>query len=179
MSDPKDARPTLPGLYARGEADGVTSIEIAAMAASAVWACLSGWYFLSVPAAESGPLRFLLAVMVIAMPVALIWVAALTIRASRVMRAESARLQAAIDAIRQAYVAQAQSGKGQPPHPALVKRLDDIAGAQKNLESTLAMLGGIRQAGAQTALPAPDAAVIDHRAARALDHLARLHPAQP
>lgn len=28
-------------------------------------------------------------------------------------------------------------------------------------------------------LPAPDAAMIDHRAARALDHLTRLHPAQP
>ncbi|SNS08039.1 hypothetical protein [Antarctobacter heliothermus] len=163
MSDPKDARPTLPGLYARSEADGVTGIEIAAMAVSVIWVGLSGWYFLSVPTAQSGALRFLLGVMVIVMPVAMIWVAALAIRAARVMRTESARLQAAIDAIRQAYVAQAQSGKGQPPHPALLKRLDDIAGAQKNLEGTLAMLGGIRQAGGPAALPAPDGAEGDHQ----------------
>ncbi|ASP19186.1 hypothetical protein ANTHELSMS3_00466 [Antarctobacter heliothermus] len=164
MSDPKDARPTLPGLYACSEAEGVTGIEIAAMVVSVVWVCLSGWYFLSVPTAQSGALRFLLGVMVIVMPVAMIWVAALAIRAARVMRTESARLQAAIDAIRQAYVAQAQSGKGQPPHPALLKRLDDIAGAQKNLEGTLAMLGGIRQAGgAQGALPAPDMPDGDHQ----------------
>ncbi|SMX37802.1 hypothetical protein [Maliponia aquimaris] len=147
MSDPKDARPTLPGLYPRGETDGVTGVEIAAMVASGLWVLLTGWYFVTTPAAEGAPLPFLLAAMIIALPVALIWVAALSLRAARVMRSESERLQAAIDALRQAYVAQAQSGKGQPPHPQLVKRLDDIASVQKNLESTLAMLGGIRQAG--------------------------------
>lgn len=156
MSDPKDARSTLPGLYARGVSDGVTGIEIAAMAVTVIWVCLSGWYYYSAASSQGSALQFLLAVMVIVMPVAMIWVAALAIRAARVMRTESARLQAAIDAIRQAYVAQAQTGKGQPPHPALLKRLDEIAGAQKNLEGSLAMLAGVRQiGGGQKALPAP------------------------
>lgn len=158
MTDQKDARPTLPGLYARGDAQGVTGVELAALGVTVLWVALTSWYFLSASAGEDRSMRFLLAVMVIVLPVALIWVAALAIRAARVMRAESARLQAAIDAIRQAYVQQTQSGKGAPPHPQLIKRLDDIASAQKNLESTLAMLGGIRQAtSGQAALPAPDA----------------------
>ncbi|WP_420327804.1 hypothetical protein [Mameliella sp.] len=168
MSDPKDARPTLPGLYARGATEGVTGIEITAAVISIIWVVISGWYFLGLPEGENGPLHFLLALMVVVMPVALVWVAALTIRAARIMRSESARLQAAIDAIRQAYVAQAQSGKGQPPHPMLVKRLDDIAGAQKNLESTLAMLGGIRQGGQPGALPAPDGSDGDDQPALSL-----------
>lgn len=163
MSDPKDARPTLPGLYPRGEADGVTGVEIAAMGVSGLWVVLTGWYFLATPVTEGTVMRFVLAVMVIVLPVALIWVAALSLRAARVMRSESERLQAAIDALRQAYVAQAQSGKGQPPHPQLVKRLDDIASAQKNLESTLAMLGGIRQAGGGAAFAMPHAPEQDHQ----------------
>lgn len=169
MTDPKDAKPTLPGLYRQGQGNGVTSTEIAAIVVTVIWVGLAGLYFLGGQAEGAQGLRFLLAFMVIVLPVALIWVAALSLRAARVMRAESARLQAAIDAIRQAYVAQAQSGKGQPPHPQLVKRLDDIAGAQKNLEATLAMLGGIRQAsGAQAALPAPDTAEREHQPTLAL-----------
>lgn len=163
MSDPKDARPTLPGLYPRGDSQGVTWIEISALVVTVVWVLLTGWYFLATPAREGPVMRFLLALMVIVMPVALIWVAALAIRAVRVMQSESERLRAAIDAIRQAYVAQAQSGKGQPPHPQLVKRLDEIAAVQKNLEATLAMLGGVRQAGAQSSLPAAETPEGEHQ----------------
>jgi hypothetical protein len=164
MTDPTDARPTLPGLYARGENEGITGVEIAALVVTVVWIGLTSWYFLAAEVADATVMRFLLSVMVIVMPVALIWVAALSIRAARVMRAESARLQAAIDAIRQAYVAQTQSGKGAPPHPQLIKRLDDIASAQKNFEATLVMLGGIRQAGgAQGSVATPDAVDGDHQ----------------
>ncbi len=169
MTDPKDARPTLPGLYRHGQGEGMTGTEIAAVLVTVIWVGLSGFYFLGKQTDGAEELDFVLAFMVIVLPVALIWVAALSLRAARVMRAESERLQAAIDAIRQAYVAQAQSGKGQPPHPQLVKRLDDIAGAQKNLEATLAMLGGIRQAGGpQGALPAPDVAEGEHQPRLAL-----------
>ncbi|MGP6087212.1 hypothetical protein [Antarctobacter jejuensis] len=168
MTDPKDARPTLPGLYPHDRSEGLTGIEITAAVASVIWVVVSGLYFLGGGAEAAQGLQFLLGFMVIVLPVALIWVAALSLRAARVMKAESARLQAAIDAIRQAYVAQAQSGKGQPPHPQLVKRLDDIASAQKNLEATLAMLGGIRQAGGPHGMPAPEAAEGEHQPALAL-----------
>ncbi|WP_425073176.1 hypothetical protein [Sagittula sp. S175] len=147
MAETKDARPTLPGLYSRGEAAGLTSVEIAAAALSVVWLLLSAWFFMSGgPSDDGGGVSFLIVLMVIVLPVAMIWVAAMAVRASKVMREESARLQAAIDALRQAYVQQSQAGKGQPPHPQVLKRLDDLGGGVKNLEATLAMLGGIRQA---------------------------------
>lgn len=146
MADHKDARPTLPGLYDRGPANGVTAVEVAALVVSSLWLLLSVWYFLTDPATVTSGPSFLSVMMVIVLPVAMIWVAAMSIRAATVMRTESARLQAAVDALRQAYVSQAQAGTSEQPHPAILKRLDELAGAQKNLETTLAMLGGIRQA---------------------------------
>ncbi len=154
MAETKEARPTLPGLYDRGPATGVTSVELTALAVSCLWLVLSVWYFLSGADAGVAGTQFLVVLMVIVLPVAMIWVTAMAIRAAVIMRTESTRLQAAIDALRQAYVAQAQAGKGEAPHPAILKRLDELASAQKNLETTLAMLGGIRQAD-PAALPQP------------------------
>ena len=61
-----------------------------------------------------------------------------------VMREESARLRAAIDAIRQAYIAQAQQGRSEQPHPVLIKRLDELALGQKGLEQALATVSSLR-----------------------------------
>ncbi|PYG26876.1 hypothetical protein [Pelagimonas varians] len=157
MSDRKEARPTPPGLYDRTAVSGITSIEMAAIVATVLWLGLSGSYFLTGGPVEADGMSFLLRVMVIMMPIALIWVAAMTVRSTRVMREESARLAAAIDAIRQAYVTQAQSGRSETPHPAVLKRLDEIAATQKNQETTLAMLVGMRQAD-PTPIVTPDSA---------------------
>ncbi len=146
MAEPKEARPTLPGLYSRGEAAGITAVEITALVLSVIWLIVASSYFLTGGDTGAEGLRFLQVLMAIVLPVAMIWVAAMAIRAAKVMRTESARLQAAIDALRQAYVAQSQAGKGQQPHPAVLKRLDELGGGVRNLETTLAMLGGIRQA---------------------------------
>ncbi len=67
----------------------------------------------------------------------MIWVAATAARSSRVMREESQRLQAAIDAIRHAYVAQAQrSAIG--PEPSVARKLDEIAATARKTETALA-----------------------------------------
>ncbi|MBV2359040.1 hypothetical protein KUH32_04570 [Thalassococcus sp. CAU 1522] len=123
-------------------ADGFGAVEVAALVATVFWLLLSGIYFLTGRPSDQAGLGFLMAAMVIVLPIAMIWVAALTARSTRVLRAESARLQAAIDAIRAAYVAQmkTQQGAGEAPHPALTKRLDEIAATQKALESGLTRL---------------------------------------
>ncbi|SMX26336.1 hypothetical protein TRP8649_00410 [Pelagimonas phthalicica] len=167
MADRKEARPTPPGLYERQAVNGITSIEWAALAATLAWLLISGSYFMTGGASpsqtqgQSQGMGFLLTAMVIMMPVALIWVAAMTMRSTRIMREESARLAAAIDAIRQAYVNQAQSGRNEAPHPAVLKRLDEIASTQKNQETTLAMLVGMRQADPNAVPPAPQEAPVE------------------
>lgn len=143
MDDQPESQPTPLGIYERPEPSQVTGLEIAAAAASVIWLLLSGGYALWGSGTETDALRFLLMLMVIVFPICMIWVAATAARASRLMRAESARLQVAIEAIRKAYVAQSQGGRD-GPLPTISRKLDEIAAAQKKTESALAMFSSSR-----------------------------------
>ena len=70
------------------------------------------------------------------LPVSMIGVAALAMCASRIMREESARLQTAIDAIRNTYVTQQQRASS-TYEPTVGKKLDEIAETAKKTESAL------------------------------------------
>ncbi|MCT4610443.1 MAG: hypothetical protein N4A70_14715 [Pelagimonas sp.] len=159
MSETPQTRRPIKALSGQSSSPGISASEIVATVLTVLWLLLSSWYFISGDPQNLTNLRFLLGVLVIVIPVALIWVATLTMRASRILREESARLQAAIEAIRQAYVTQsqtiAQNGRSDPPHPAVMKRLDELGAAQRNLESTLAMLAGMRQPEIHQPAPAP------------------------
>lgn len=142
--DPEIAGPTSLGIYDQPKRSSISGIEVAAIVLSLLWLGGSLIFFLSDSATgpDSGPpnvdgMRFLMTMLAIFMPVAMIWVAATAARATRVMREESQRLQAAIDAIRQAYVAQQQRA-AILPEPSVSKRLDEIAAAAKKTETALA-----------------------------------------
>ncbi|MCX8953176.1 hypothetical protein OU790_06990 [Ruegeria sp. NA] len=158
--DPETERPTSLGIYDRPKAPSVTEIEIAALVLSLIWLVVSVVFLVLPDKAQSG--GFVVTFLAVFMPVAMIWVAATAMRASRVMREESARLQTAIDAIRQAYVAQQQRASS-TYEPAVAKKLDEIAAATRITESTLATFSTKRTtppyapakplvAGAQTSL---------------------------
>jgi hypothetical protein len=142
------ARPTPLGIYDRTRPEGISSIEVVALALSAVWllGCLIFFVFMEqAPAVEGqGGLRFLMTMMAVFMPVAMIWVAATTARASRVMREESMRLQAAIDAIRHAYISQQQGGRVSS-EPSVSRKLDEIAAATRKTETALATFSTRRE----------------------------------
>ena len=154
MADPTDSRPTPLGIYDRPSQSNVTAIEVIALALSVLWLVGAAVFFLTLgpgeaPEGESGDggLRFVMTMLAIFMPVAMIWVAATAARASKVMRDESRRLQGAIDAIRHAYVAQAQ-GRGASMDQSVAKKLDEIAAAQKKTETALATFHSTREAAA-------------------------------
>ena len=157
------ARPTPLGIYDKTRPSGITGIEIAAVALSAVWLVGCIIFFVAIPRAP-GPedqdgLRFLMTMLAVFMPVAMIWVAATAARASRVMREESQRLQAAIDAIRQAYIAQQQGGT-LTSEPSVTRKLDEIAAATRKTESALAIFSTRRdeiQRKVKTIAPPPAA----------------------
>ncbi|MDX1784543.1 MAG: hypothetical protein R3210_00325 [Roseovarius sp.] len=160
MPDPKPTRPTSLGIYDKTPQAPITGIEVTALVLSGLWLVGSALFFLVlVPdgalGGDSGALGFLLTMLVIFLPVAMIWVAATAARASRVMREESRRLQAAIDAIRQAYVIQNQSGGARGPDGASVARkLDEIAAAQRKTETALATFSTSRHAPPPRVAPA-------------------------
>ena len=129
----QSARSTPFGVYSRPNDKSISNIEIIAIALSVLWLLGSAIFFLVQPAnpnpdAGDSGLRFLMTMLAIFMPVAMIWVAATAARASRVMREESQRLQSAIDAIRQAYIAQ-QQGKPFDGDASVNRKLDEIAAA--------------------------------------------------
>jgi hypothetical protein len=146
MADKQQSRSTPVGLYERPSGGGITGIEIAALALSLLWLIGSSvaFFVMDLPQAEgAGGLRFMMTMLVVFLPVAMIWVGATAARSSRVMREESARLQAAIDAIRKTYLAQAQ-GRAGSDDPSIAKKLEEIAEAQKKTEIALATFSSTR-----------------------------------
>ena len=167
----QSARPTPLGIYDKARADGITGIEITAIAVSAVWliGCLIFFVFMTQPPAVEGQggLRFLLTMLAVFMPVAMIWVAATAARASRVMREESKRLQAAIDAIRHAYIAQQQGG-GIASGPSVSRKLDEIATATRKTQTALATFSTRREEPARAAAPVAERTPAEEQPALAL-----------
>jgi hypothetical protein len=165
MSDqPPKSRPTPLGVYDSPRHGGISTIEVVAIVLSVIWLIGAAIFFLTLPAdpnptADSGGLRFLMTMLAIFMPVAMIWVGATAARASRVMREESQRLQAAIDAIRQAYIAQSQ-GRDLGNEPSVARKLDEIAAAARKTETALATFSTRRDAAQEETRAAPAAALV-------------------
>ncbi|NNE51967.1 MAG: hypothetical protein HKN30_06140 [Sulfitobacter sp.] len=159
------------GVYDSPSSEGISSVEVIAVILSTLW-LLGAVIFFVVIVPETGSsdpsekLRFLMTLLAIFMPVAMIWVAATAARASRVMREESQRLQAAIDGIRQSYLAQ-QQGRHLRPENSVAKKLDEIAATARKTETALAMFYSRREEAARPA-PAPAPQPSDDQPALAL-----------
>ena len=144
---------------AKGGHEVVTTTELVALALSLIWLVLAGGFFLLLPASEAdtggGSLRFVMTVLAIFMPVALIWVAATAARAARIMREESRRMQAAVDGMRQTYLADRQQRQSQLPANTTVERkLNEIAQATRQTETAVATFASSREP-ARTPGPTP------------------------
>ncbi len=137
-AEPGSAPRTDFGLYSRPAEDpAIAPGDIVAGAVSLVWLALVGGFFLFAGDGEGsgGPLGTIMVLVAIFLPVALIWIAAITLRTARTMRSEAQRLQAAIDAMRHAYVSQSQAGLTKT---SVEKRLEEIAAAARQAESAIA-----------------------------------------
>jgi hypothetical protein len=158
------ARPTPLGIYDKPKPQTVTGIEVLAIALSVLWLLGAVVFFVVLPQDPQGAgggsadgLRFLMTMLAVFMPVAMIWVAATAARASRVMREESQRLQTAIDGIRQAYIAQQQGHGLQSGSSSVARKLDEIATTARKTETALATFQSRRE---EQARKAPQVAVV-------------------
>ncbi|QYK41851.1 MAG: hypothetical protein KF887_01515 [Paracoccaceae bacterium] len=155
MADPAE-KPLDLGVYGRGPGAGWPVADIVAGLLAAVWALGFGLWMLLAP--DEGKPGGILAILVLFLPLALLWVAVSISRQVRALRDEAARLQVTVDALRHSYVLVQQTGAARGT---VEKRLDEIAAAQKQTEATLAMFVSRRD----TALSVPSA---DRKAALAL-----------
>ncbi|ARE39579.1 hypothetical protein RGUI_1438 [Rhodovulum sp. P5] len=141
MPDDEKAKPHALGFFSpSGREAGIDPADTIALFLSVLWLAIAGavLFLLDLGGDESGlgRVRFLVALLAVIMPIALIWLAASAVKATRILREEATRLRATIDSMRQGYLQQQQAGEG--VHPAVEKRLDEIARAQRQTETVIA-----------------------------------------
>lgn len=163
MVDESDGKPTPIGIYDRPKSREVTGIEVVAVALSLLWLLGAVVFFLVLEPGSTSldSLQFIMTAVAIFMPVALIWVAAMTARSSRAMREEGQRINAAVEALRQSYMSQAHAAGKAPMEPSIAKKLDEIAAAQRKTESAIAMFSTTRETQAVRASVEPQAPIVD------------------
>ncbi len=140
MSDERQSPPVDLGIYGRQDTPpGMDPIDRLALVASSAW-FLAALVFLFVSGVGDGnslgPLRFLVVILALFLPVALIWIAAIALKSARIIRDERERLQASMDAMRQLYVSQAQIA-ATTMGPNVERKIDEIVKAQRRAEETL------------------------------------------
>jgi hypothetical protein len=89
------------------------------------------------------PLTFVMTLLAVFLPVAVLWIGIASARSARIMRDEADRLHAAIESVRLGAL-------GPPARPAFERKLEEIAQAQKKTEAAIATFASVR-----TALPPP------------------------
>jgi hypothetical protein len=139
------------GLYNDAARSGFSAAEIIAIALTLIWLVGCGVFFLVLGSEGTDPIRMVMTILAVFMPVAVIWVAAAAARSARIMREESERLHIAIDAMRHTYMVHQQSGALGKTAAAVERKLDALAHAQRKTESAIATFTTSRP----TSLPTP------------------------
>lgn len=135
-------------------------LEIGGAILSLIWVVLILVYVLiTPPGSDAQTFGLVMTLLMVFLPVALIWVVVITLRSVRDLRAEAARLQATVDAMRASYV-QTQ-GQAQPAlKPSVERKIDEIAAVTRQAGTVLATFTSRRD----SALTVPSA---DRKAALA------------
>ena len=135
-----------PGLAAEAERGrSARATEIVAGLLSVVWVVAVLAYILtSPPGNDVQTLGLVMTLLIVFLPLALIWVAVVTLRSVHDLRAEAQRLQAAVDAMRASYVQSAQQVQAAAIKPSVERKLDEIAAVTKQAESVLATFSSRR-----------------------------------
>ena len=118
---------------------GRRGLEIAGVVLSLIWIVLILTYMLMTPSgSDARTFGRLLILLLVFLPLALVWVVVITLRSVRDLRAETARLQASVDAMRASYV-QTQ-GQQQPTSlkPSVERKIDEIGAVSRQAETVLA-----------------------------------------
>ncbi len=134
-----EGKPLNFGAYLRQEG-GLAAADVIAVILTVLWVASVLVYFLFLRQPDAGRSTqsgYLLSILAIFLPIAMIWIGATVVKSARIMREESARLQASIDAMRNAYLSQNQA-RVDGVKPALEQKLDEIVARQKQAETAIA-----------------------------------------
>lgn len=140
--------------------EGRSAGEVIALVLSIGWMILVGTFFYFLPPTSTvadrfDSLRFILILIAIFMPVAMIWVATAASQSARIMKEESGRLQAAIDGMRKTYI-ENRAGPAGGMQPTVEKKLKitSVQATTSDDQPTLAL--GTSAEDISQPLPNPD-----------------------
>ncbi|TMV88876.1 hypothetical protein FGG78_16045 [Thioclava sp. BHET1] len=131
---------------------GPGSVEWIALALSLLWLVfvVGFWFFAPGAAGALSLFNTVSLVVAMALPITMIWVAAITARNTREMRAEAQALKQSIEAMRMAWLNQQALRTDQ----SMEKKLDEIAAVARQTETTIATFASRRDA--QASQPSAD-----------------------
>jgi hypothetical protein len=137
------------GAVARGGAiasRGPGGIEWLALALSILWLVLvlAFWFFAPGVAGAASLFNTVSLMVGMALPIAMIWVAAITARGAREMRSEAQTLKQSIEAMRMAWLNQQALRSDQ----SVERKLDEIAAVTRQAETTIATFASRRDSNA-------------------------------
>ena len=137
-------------------------LEVGGAIFSLIWVLLIlGYVLFMPPGSGTGTLGLMMTVLMIFLPVALIWVVVITLLSVRELRAEAARLQATVEAMRASHVQTQSQVPVQPQgRPSSERKIDESAAVTRQAETVMATFSSRRD----TALTVPSA---DRKAALA------------
>ncbi|MFN6925738.1 MAG: hypothetical protein ACK4P8_08815 [Tabrizicola sp.] len=114
-------------------------LEIGGAILSLVWvALILAYVLLTPPGDDLQTFGLVMTLLMVFLPVALIWVVVITLRSVRELRAEAARLQASVDAMRASYVQTQGQVQAAGIKPSVERKIDEIAAATRQAETVLA-----------------------------------------
>lgn len=132
------------------------AIEVIAGVLSLIWLIGAAVFFLVMPAQEGprDPLRAVVVMLAIFLPVAMIWVAASAARAARIMRAEARRLHLAIDGMRAVVLEDRKERRDSTgASPEVEQTLKQLVEKAQQTETALATFVSARAARPASATP--------------------------
>lgn len=129
---------------------GPSRTEVIALIMSVGWMVMVSAFFLIVPTNPAGEgfdsLRFVLTLIAVFLPVAMIWVAALAARSAHIMRSEAQMLHSAIDALRSGGMPEHQ-GNPLTSQASVERKLNQIAQATKKPDAPVPTFTSSREPG--------------------------------
>lgn len=146
------------GIFGRRARRGVAGGEVVAAFLSALWlaGCTVYFVILGNDLSPTGGAGFVMTLLAVFLPVAIIFLAAAASRSARIMREETVRLQATIDAMRHNYLtlSHAHHAERSPEVEEKIARLEE---AQRQTEQALTTFSSTRQLVRAEAAVAPQA----------------------
>ena len=138
-----------PGPAVRPQDAARRGLEVGGAVLSLIWVLLILVYVLIVPpGSDAQTFGLVLTLLTVFLPVALIWVVVITLRSVRELRAEAARLQATVEAMRASYVQTQGQGQAEAQGRSSVERkIDEIAAVTRQAGTVLATFTSRRDAG--------------------------------